>query len=151
VASWRGKGCQPPTDRGGGSLNCRGDSTGIRLGSNHKLIRQPLGQIAKTEGATSEVTANSAMKENQGPGERQNPNHGEHDQRLAAALMHGWFLEVAVGGDGLKQFGVDDSTTPARLMDEHRWNGAQLQVAGIEVRADLGDYFFFRLFSPIIV
>ena len=59
------------------------------------------------------MAANLAMKEHQGQGERQNTNHGEHDQCLAAALMHGWFFEVAVGSDGLKHFRVDDPTTAA--------------------------------------
>ena len=81
--------------------------------SNNKLIRQSLSQIAKTERTISKVAANLAMEEHQGQGERQNPNHGEHDQRLAAPLMHGWFFEVAVGSDGLKQFRVDDPTTAA--------------------------------------
>ena len=94
-------------------FNCSCDSTGIRPRGNEKLIRQPVSQIAKTEGTTSEVAANLAMKEHQGQGERQNTNHGEHDQCLAAALMHGWFFEVAVGSDGLKHFRVDDPTTAA--------------------------------------
>ena len=84
---------------GAEDFNCGGDSTGIRLRSNNKLIRQSLSQIAKTDGTSSVVAAHLAMKEHQGEGERQNANHGEHDQRLAAALMHGWFFEVAVGSD----------------------------------------------------
>src|SRR5215470_4733073 len=43
-------------------------------------IRQPLSQIAKTEGTTSEVAANLTMKEHHGQGEGQNTNHGEDDQ-----------------------------------------------------------------------
>jgi hypothetical protein len=31
-----------------------------------------------------------ATEEHRDQGERQNPNHGERDQRLAVALMHGW-------------------------------------------------------------
>ena len=77
------------------------------------MIRQPLSQIAKTERAISEVAANLAMEEHQGQSVGQNTNHREHDQRLTAALMHGWFFEVAVGGDGLKHFRVDDPTTAA--------------------------------------
>ena len=77
------------------------------------MIRQPLSQIAKTESAISEVAANLAMEEHQGQSVGQNTDHREHDQRLTAALMHGWFFEVAVGGDGLKHFRVDDPTTAA--------------------------------------
>src|SRR6267143_5880564 len=102
-----------PTQRGAEDFNCSGDSTGIRLSSNNKLIRQPLSQIAKTDGTTSVVAANLAMKEHHSQGERQNANHGEHDQCLAAALVHGWFFEMAVGSDGLKHFRVDDPTTAA--------------------------------------
>jgi hypothetical protein len=80
--------CEAPTQRGAEDFHCSGDSTGIRLRSNNKLIRQSLSQIAKTDGTTSVVAANLAMKEHQGQGERQNANHGEHDQCLAAALMH---------------------------------------------------------------
>ncbi len=77
------------------------------------MIRQPLSQIAKTDGTASEVTANLAIKEHQGQGKRQNANHGEHDQRLAVALMHRWAFEVAVRSDGLKHFGIDDPPTAA--------------------------------------
>jgi hypothetical protein len=76
-------------------------------------MRESLSQIAKTEGTTSQMAANLTMKEHQGQGEGQNTNHGEHDQCLAAALMNGWFFEVAVSSDGLKQFRVDDPTTAA--------------------------------------
>ena len=100
--------------KGGAEVfNCSWVSTGIRLRSSNKLIRESLSQIAKTEGTTSEVAADLAMEEYQGQGEGENTNHGEHDQCLAAALMHGWFFEVAVGGDGLKHFCVDDPTTAA--------------------------------------
>ena len=114
-AFWRGKGkeCHAPGQEGAEGFHCSGESTGIRLRSNNKLIRQPLSQIAKTDATTSEVAANLAMKEHHGQREGQNTNHGEHEQRLAAALMHGWFFEVAVGGDGLKHFRVDDPTTAA--------------------------------------
>src|SRR5258708_677714 len=92
---------------------CKCVSAGIRPRDNEKLIGQPLGQIAKPERTVSEMTTNLPVKEDQGQGEGQNPNHGEHQQCLAAALMHGWFFEVAVGSDGLKHFRVDDPTTAA--------------------------------------
>ncbi len=38
------------------------------------------------------MAADLAMEEHQGQGEGENTSHGEHDQCLAAALMHGWFL-----------------------------------------------------------
>ena len=65
-----------------------GGFTGIRLRSKEKLIRQSPGQIAKPQRTLSEVAANLAMEEHQGQGKSQNTNHSEHDQRLAAALMH---------------------------------------------------------------
>jgi hypothetical protein len=80
------------------------------------LIRQRLGQIAKAEGTIYEVAANLPVEEHHAQGEGQNPDRGERDQHLAAALMHGWFFEVAIGSDGLKHFRVDDPTT-AILMD----------------------------------
>jgi hypothetical protein len=105
--------CGAPKPRGAKGFNCGWGSTGIRLSRNHKLIRQPVSQSAKTERTISEVAANLAMEEHQGQGESQNTNHRKYDQRLAAALMHGWFFEVAVGGDGLKHFRVDDPPTAA--------------------------------------
>jgi hypothetical protein len=89
---------EAPKPSGAEGFNCSWGSTGIRLSSNHKLIRQPVSQIAKTERTISEVAANLAMEEHQGQGEGQNTNHRKRDQRLTAALMHGWFFEVAVGG-----------------------------------------------------
>jgi len=56
------------------------------------------------------------MEEHQVQGERQNPNHGEHDQHLAAPEMHGWFFEVAVGSDGLKQREVSENLPPCRIV-----------------------------------
>src|SRR4029077_10565096 len=53
--------CGAPTPRGAEDFNCSGDSTGIRLSSNNKLVRQSLSQIAKTERTISEVAANLAM------------------------------------------------------------------------------------------
>jgi len=51
------------------------------------LIRQPLNQIAKTEGTIYEVAANLAVEEHHAQGEGQNPDHGEHDQGLAAHFL----------------------------------------------------------------
>src|SRR6202158_2988348 len=73
-----------------------GDSTGIRLRSNKKLIRQSLRQIAKTERTISEVAAHLAMEQNPGQGGRQNPNYGDHDTPLGGSLLHGWFFEGSV-------------------------------------------------------
>jgi hypothetical protein len=87
----REKGWKPPTC-GRGGFHCKCVSAGIRPRGNEKLIRQPLGQIAKPERTVSEMTANLPVKEHQGQGEGQNPNHGEHNQCLAAPLMYGCFL-----------------------------------------------------------
>ena len=86
-------------------------SAGIRPRSE-KLIGQPPGEIAESEGTPSVVAANLAMEEQQSQREGQYTNHGEHDKRVAASLMHRRFLEMAVGGDGLKHFGIDDPTAP---------------------------------------
>jgi hypothetical protein len=87
----REKGWKPPAC-GRGGFHCKCVSAGIRPRGNEKLIRQPLGQIAKPERTISEMTANLPVKEHQGQGEGQNPNHGEHNQCLAAPLMYGCFL-----------------------------------------------------------
>ena len=54
-----------------------------------------------------------AVIEDHRQGISQDSNHGEDDQRLAAALMDRGLLEMAVGGDGLKRFRVDGPAAPA--------------------------------------
>src|SRR5271169_5798141 len=44
-------------------------------------------------------------------------------------------LEVTVGGDGLKNFGIDSPTAAAELRDEQWRDRAQFEVGGVEVGA----------------
>ena len=44
-------------------------------------------------------------------------------------------FEVAVGGEGLKNFGVDSPAAAAELMDEQRRDRAEFEIGGVEVGA----------------
>ena len=44
-------------------------------------------------------------------------------------------FEVAVGSDGLKNFGVDSPTAATELMDEQRRDRAEFEIGGVEVDA----------------
>jgi hypothetical protein len=80
--------------------------------------------------------------EDLGKGKGQDPNHGEDEQGLVIALMQRGLLERTVSGDGLKDVGIDLPTTAAQLIEEQGRDGAQLQIAGIEVGAVLDHGFF---------
>ena len=44
-------------------------------------------------------------------------------------------FEVAVSGDGLKNFRIDSPTAAAELMDEQRRDRAEFEIGGVEVAA----------------
>ena len=44
-------------------------------------------------------------------------------------------FEVTVGGDGLKDFGIDSPTAATELMDEQRRDRAEFEIGGVEVGA----------------
>jgi len=51
-----------------------------------------------------------------------------------------WFggprgVEVAVGGDGLKNFCIDSPTAATALMNEQRRDRAEFEIGGVEVGA----------------
>ena len=64
------------------------------------------------------MAADLAMVEDQRQGISQKPDHGQHDQRRG--LVHGRVFEMTVGGDGLKNLGIDSPPAAAELMDEQR-------------------------------
>src|ERR1035438_5573775 len=75
------------------------------------------------EGAafSANTAADLALIEDQGKSVGQKPDHGEHHQRRG--LMDGGMLEVAVGGDGLKDLAIDSPATTAELMGDRRRRG----------------------------
>src|ERR1700732_3754195 len=44
-------------------------------------------------------------------------------------------FEVAIGGDGLKDFGIDSPTAATELMDEQRRDRTEFEISGVEVGA----------------
>src|SRR5260370_42587519 len=44
-------------------------------------------------------------------------------------------FEVTVGGDGLKDFGIDSPTAATELMNEQRRDRAEFEIGGVEVGA----------------
>src|SRR3982750_2498419 len=74
----------------------------------------------------------------------QQPDHGEHHK--SGALVDGRMLEMTVGGDGLKHFGVDSPAAAAELMNEQRRYQAKLEIGGVEIGAfSLHRHFTFGL------
>jgi len=46
-------------------------------------------------------------------------------------------FEVAVGGDGLKDFCIDSPSAAAELMDKQRRDRAEFEIGGVEIGACL--------------
>ena len=70
------------------------------------------------EGAafSANMAADLALIEDQGKSVGQKPDHGEQHQ--GCSLVDRRVFEVAVSGDGLKNFRIDSPTAAAELMDE---------------------------------
>jgi hypothetical protein len=79
------------------------------------------------------MAADLALVEHQRQSISQQPNHGQHYQ--GRALMNGGMFQVAVGGNGLKHFGIDAPPAAAELMDEQRGDRAKSEIRGLEVGA----------------
>ena len=82
------------------------------------------------------MAADLAVIEDQRQGISQKPDHGQHDQRRG--LVHGRVFEMTVGGDGLKNLGIDSPPAAAELMDEQRRDRTKFEIGGVEVGALLG-------------
>ena len=79
-------------------------------------VGHSLGQIVKGLAFSASMAADLALVEDQRQGVGQKPDHSQHYQ--GRGLVDSRVLEVAVGGDGLKDFGIDSPTATAELMDE---------------------------------
>jgi hypothetical protein len=79
------------------------------------------------------VAADLAVVEDQGHGVGQKPDHGQHHQ--GRRLVDGGVFEVTVGGEGLKDFGLDSPAAAAELMDEQRRDRAEFEISGVEIGA----------------
>src|SRR5437879_13825490 len=79
------------------------------------------------------MAADLALVEDQGQVIIQKPNHGQDHQ--GRSLVDGGVFEVTVGGDGLKDFGIDSPTAATELMDEQRRDRAEFEIGGVEVGA----------------
>ena len=76
-----------------------------------------------------------AVIEDQGQGIGQKPDHGQYHQ--GSSLVDRGMFEMTVGGEGLKDFGIDSPTAATQLMKEQRRDRAQLEIGGVEVGARL--------------
>ena len=79
------------------------------------------------------MASDLALVEDQGQGIGQKPDHRQHHQ--GRGLVDSRVFEVAVGGEGLKNFGVDSPAAAAELMDEQRRDRAEFEIGGVEVGA----------------
>ena len=108
------------------------ESTGVG-GQRGEPIGDSLGKLVKGLAFSASMAEDLALVEDQGEGIGQKPDQGEHHQ--SRGLVDSRVFEVAVGGDGLKNFCIDSPTAAAELMDEQRRNRAELEIGGIEIGA----------------
>ena len=80
------------------------ESTGIRCKSDEP-VGHALGEFMEALATTAGMAADLPMIEDQGQGVSQQPNHGQHHQ--SRTLVDRGVLEMAVGGDGLKNFCIE--------------------------------------------
>ncbi len=107
-------------------------STGVG-GRGDEPISDSLGALVKGLAFSASMAADLAVVKDQGQGIGQEPDHGQHDQRRG--LMDSGVFEMAVGGDGLKNFCIDSPTAAAELMDEQRRDRAEFEIGGVKVGA----------------
>lgn len=133
-------------DEGGSGTGNWGVSTGIeRL--HQELVGEPFCQITKAERVSSMVAANLSMKEDHRERVGQNANHRQHDQCSIVVLMDGRMFQMAIGGDRLKDLGINQPPTLTEQINKDRGNGIEFHIASEKV----GVLFFNRLFDRLLV
>src|SRR5882724_7838633 len=88
-------------------------------------VGKSFGQIPEGAGVASGVTENLTMKEHHGERVSQQTNHGQQHQGVT--LVDGGVLEVAIGGEGLKQFRIDTPAAATEVMNEGGGDGTELE------------------------
>ena len=152
-SGWRhSEGANPGTHNAGVRrvLCCGAASAGIRL-QNREPVGQLLRQVAKPERTFLEVAAHLPEKEHQGQGIGQHANHGEYDQRLRTILVHRGTFQMGLRGHGLEHGSVDDPTAAAYLMDKHRRDRTEFQIAGVKIRTQLKNCLFHCALLSLLV
>jgi hypothetical protein len=96
-------------------------------------IGDPFGALVKGFAFSARMAADLAMVEDQGQGIGKKSDYSQHHQRRG--LMDRGVFEVTVGGDGLKNFGIDSPAAAAELMDEQRRDRAEFEISGVEIGA----------------
>src|SRR5258708_29868087 len=95
--------------------SCGGEeSTGVGSDGGEP-IGDCLGALVKGLIFSASMAADLAVVENQGQGIGEKPDHGEHYQ--GRGLVDRGVFEVAVGGDGLKNFRFDSPTAAPPLLN----------------------------------
>src|SRR5437899_4318492 len=128
IASWR----TPGKIAGHVSGLARRRSTGIRRKSDEP-VRQALGILMEGLAFSAGMAADLALVEDQGQGIGEKPDHGQHHQGCGLVDRRGF--EMTVGGEGLKDFGIDSPTAATELMNEQRRDRAEFEIGGVEVGA----------------
>ena len=96
---------------------CGEESTGVGS-EGGEPIGDSLGGLVKGLAFSASMAADLAVIEDQGQGIGEKPDHGEHHQ--GRGLVNRGMFEVAVGGNGLKDFRIDSPTAATALMNEQR-------------------------------
>src|SRR6266436_2531695 len=107
-------------------------SAGVRRKSE-KPVGYAFSELMEGLAFSAGVAADLAVVEDQGQGIGQKPDHSEHHQ--GRGLVDRGMFEVAIGGDGLKDFCIDSPTAATELMDEQRRDRAEFEIGGVEVGA----------------
>jgi len=108
------------------------ESTGVGSEGGEPIV-DSLGALVKGLAFSASMAADLAVVEDQGQGIGEKPDHGEHHQ--GRGLVDRGVFEVAVGGDGLKNFCIDSPTAATALMNEQRRDRAEFEIGGVEVGA----------------
>src|SRR5438552_932586 len=111
---------------------CGEESTGVGS-EGGEPIGDSLGGLVKGLAFSASMAADLAVIEDQGQGIGEKPDHGEHHQ--GRGLVNRGMFEVAVGGNGLKDFRIDSPTAATALMNEQRRDRAEFEIGGVEVGA----------------
>ena len=111
---------------------CGEESTGVGS-EGGEPIGDSLGGLVKGLAFSASMAADLAVIEDQGQGIGEKPDHGEYHQ--GRGLVNRGMFEVAVGGNGLKDFRIDSPTAATALMNEQRRDRAEFEIGGVEVGA----------------
>ena len=125
-------------------------STGV-VRFDQEVVGKLLCQVTEAERVSWMVAKNLPVVEDHRERIGHKANHDQHDQRAIVTLMNRRMFQVAIDGDGLKDFGINYPTTLAQLINKDRGNGIDFHIAGEKVSALPLDQILDGLLFTIVV